>query len=112
MPRLQLVILLAVSAALAGEDAFRVVPLAELSIEGAWPDPVDDPRSWLLAAEREPYAVLDGPGEAVVGWDQEDWRGRDATSLRTSARLSVRAPLGTAATGVLAIPHGDGMALL
>src|SRR3954468_2676346 len=98
MPRLPLLFLLGLCAAVAGEDAFRVVPLAELAIEGAWPEPPTEVDTWAFAEERQPYAVLDGAGEAVVGWSGEEWQAPgDVAGLRERGHLSVRAPAGAPA---------------
>ncbi|MEX0654541.1 MAG: hypothetical protein WD534_04745 [Phycisphaeraceae bacterium] len=51
-----------------------------------------------------PYAVVDGPGRAVIWIGQPRW---DQPEREVGPRLAVRAPLGEAVTGTVYVPNPD-----
>ncbi|MBA3684845.1 MAG: hypothetical protein H0W72_06345, partial [Planctomycetes bacterium] len=88
------------------------VPVAEVTPLGEWPTGETDWRRWALARQIRPYAVLEGPGEAVVA--VEDAGGfADPTAMR-QARLLVRTTANGEVRGRVAVrkPDGSGLVML
>ena len=111
-------------AALAGPatagDAYFFLPVKDLQItEGAIPQPAHSDHSWWRGRFREsdPYALLDGGGEAYVrSPDQFTPWTADGTNRHeiTDPVIAIRAPQGADVTGRLFLPKPDhsGMALI
>src|SRR5215470_2432986 len=83
------------------EDAYYHVPVTSLNIsEGALPTDFQWNRfSWEMLEALQPFAVLDGPGEAFVNGDApQPWGARESYQSMT---LTLHAPKGGAITGRL-----------
>ncbi|HWB12415.1 MAG TPA: hypothetical protein VG826_24535 [Pirellulales bacterium] len=97
--------------AAAAEDSFYRVPLADLKLaEGELPDEGEYRpwRSWERVQAMQPYAVLDGEGEAYIEF-QTVRRGWAATPsmLRSEGAVVARAPAGRDLSGFLYLPKAD-----
>jgi hypothetical protein len=103
------VILLALSSCLAwSEDVYFQVPITSLPLtEGKLPEPVTPKRyDWRMQETVQPYAVLDGAGEAFVGGEPIRPWNPNGRAYQNSF-LMVSAPKGAAPTGRLFVPNGD-----
>jgi hypothetical protein len=103
--------LLALSGPLApAQDAFYQVPLTSLTLSGGQlPSEFQWGRSssaWQMAEALQPYAVLDGEGEAFLGGEAfRPWA--PAETAYRNAYLAVRAPKGNPIAGTLFVPKAD-----
>jgi hypothetical protein len=107
--RIQIPALLTLGCALArAEDVYYHVPLASVSFsEGQLPTkPEWNGSAWRMLDVYQPYAVIDGKGEAfVAGPDMRPW---DATARNyENTFLAARVPKGTAPDGRLFLPKPD-----
>src|SRR5438874_2282566 len=104
--------LLAISIMSRAEDAYYSMPLRDLKInEGKLPDYGSPQVNWTLwqrTAAMQPYAVLDGPGEAYIPSQQlAPWIAPVPAGLENIANgptIAVRAPKGKEVTGRVFMP--------
>lgn len=60
-------VVIAVPAVAAADEVYSAIPLPQLTLtQGTLPAEESDNRRWELIDQLRPYAVLDGPGEAIV----------------------------------------------
>ncbi|MCC6678729.1 MAG: hypothetical protein IT436_16480 [Phycisphaerales bacterium] len=94
---------------LRADDVYFAVPLPQLTLtQGALPAEDGENRRWGMMDVLRPYAVLDGPGEAVLTvvdaqpdpWSMAQWSPQ-------SAILTVKAPGPGPVTGRLFVPDAD-----
>src|ERR1039457_4431553 len=87
------------------EDAYYHVPLASLTLsEGKLPASFEwGDSAWEMVEAVQPYAVLDGDGEAYVG-GQSLQPGNPSDRAFQNMFLAIRAPNGGAPTGRLFVP--------
>ena len=96
------------------EETYYHVPVGSLTIsQGTLPTDFQWNRfGWEMVEALQPFAVLDGPGEAFISGDAlQQWGARDSYQ---SMILALRAPKGTSVTGRLFLPNKElkGMATL
>ena len=107
--RLLLLPFLALSCSLAlAEDTFYHVPLTSLTLsEGKLPTNIEWSGSpWEMVEALQPYAVLEGDGEAFVGGEGlHPWS--PAERAYQNMFLAIRAPKGNPPTGRLFVPKTD-----
>ncbi len=90
------------------EDAYYHVPLTSLTIsEGTLPTHFEGGGSgWQMMDALQPYAVLDGEGEAFIGGEAlQPWG--PAERAYQNMFLAFRAPKGSPLTGRLFVPKAD-----
>ena len=109
--RLLAVLILVLTAAARGDDAFYRVPLKDLTISDGTIPKADEnsPRRWSMASALRPYAVLDGQGEVYAATEQdltESAGGRFPPTL-SDPELFIRAPQGQPIAGSLVLPNSD-----
>lgn len=100
--------LMAFGRPIVAQDAFYHAPLNSLKFsQGSLPTAYKPGRSnWQLLASFQPYAVLDGEGEAYIGGENlQPWS--PPVELLRTATLVVRAPAGKPVTGRLCVPNDD-----
>lgn len=89
-------------------DAFYHIPVAELKLtEGALPvadATSDNARRWQMTQVVQPYATIDGGGEAYVSGNTQPWE-RDGTAAGQT--ISIRSLAGKEVTGRLFLPKLD-----
>jgi hypothetical protein len=101
--------ILAAHQTVAAADAYYHLPVASLTLtQGSWPANTEgvDWRHWQKAAAMQPYAVLNGDGEAyLAGYASVPW---EAAGDRSRERtISLRAPENKEVTGQLFVPKND-----
>jgi hypothetical protein len=89
-------------------DAFYHIPVASLKLtEGALPvaDAANNnARSWQMLRVVQPYATIDGGGEAYVSGNTQSWDRENGAAAQT---ISIRATEGKEITGRLFLPKLD-----
>src|SRR5689334_15468334 len=89
------------------QQTYYHVPVGSLTIsEGTLPIDFQWNRfGWEMVEVLQPFAVLDGPGEAFVNGDAvQQWGARESYQ---NLILALRAPKGSAVTGRLFLPNKD-----
>lgn len=93
----------------AAADAYYHLPVSSLTLtQGSWPSNTGsvDWRQWQKAAAMQPYAVLDGNGEAyLTGYGSLPWEAADDRSRERT--ISLRIPENKEITGQLFVPKPD-----
>jgi hypothetical protein len=100
---------LALSCSLAlAEDAYYNVPLTSLTLsEGKLPASFEwHGANWRMMEPLQPYAMLDGDGEAYVGGEAFQPWGPQQRAFQNMF-LAIRAPSGSSFTGRLFVPNAD-----
>ncbi len=112
-PLLALGVLLSLATVSRADDAFFHVSFKDLEFtEGKLPAPEsDEARTWnsrayRLAPQMQPYAVVDGKGEAYVRGESSPYTD-GAPEVGAVGQLFVRAPQGEDVTGSLMVPKPD-----
>lgn len=93
----------------AAGDAYYNLPVSALTLtEGTLPanEAVENWRRWRMMSAIQPYAALDGEGEAYISGDNNMSRMR-SRGESSSQTISIRAPENQAIAGRLFVPKGD-----
>lgn len=96
------------------EDAYYDIPIRELKlVEGNLPAGPKGWRRYDFARVMQPYATVEGQGEAYVSRQGWPVRSRpDNASPLNAARVLIRAPRGKDVTGRFCVPNSDGTGMV